>query len=102
MINKLLKSADEQIGQEQWQAAVDLLTKCFNLDPDNLEVLEKRAHCYHKLNKLAKAVNDYNHYLRIEPNNEELAAKRDLVQTILKNSQLDIFACTNTHLDPWN
>jgi tetratricopeptide (TPR) repeat protein len=102
MIEDFLRKADEHIGQEQWQAAVDLLTKAYELDENNLEVLEKRADMYHKLNRLADSVNDFNRYLRINPNNEELLARKELVQTILKNSQLDIYGCTNTHLDPWN
>ena len=102
MIEEYLRKADEHIGQERWQEAVDLLTKAYELDESNLEVLERRADMYHKLNRLADSVNDFNRYLRINPNNEELEARKELVQTILKNSQLDIYGCTNTHLDPWN
>ena len=102
MIKELLNSADEQIGQEHWQEAVGFLTKAYELDQENLEVLEKRADAFHKLNRLADSVNDFNRYLRINPDNETLRARKDLVQTILKNSQLDIYGCTNTHLDPWN
>ena len=99
---ELIKQAEEFIQKNEWQEAVDLLTKAFEMEPDNLEVLEKRAGAYHKLNRLADSVNDYNRYLRINPDNEILRAHKDFVQTILKNSQLDIYGCTNTHLDPWN
>ena len=102
MVEDILKQAEEKIGQEKWLEAVELLTKAYELESDDLEVLQMRAEAYHKLNEWAKALNDYNRYLRINPENEELKAHRDLVQIIIENSQLDIFACTNTHLDPWN
>lgn len=102
MIEILLKKADKQIGQELWLEVVETLSQAYDLDNNNMEVLEKRADAYHKLDRLADAVNDYNSYLRINPDNEILKAKKDIVQTILKNSQLDIYGCTNTHLDPWN
>ena len=102
MIENLLKKADERLAQEQWQEAIVFLTQAYELDAKNLEVLEKRADAYHKLNLLADSVNDFNRYLRIDPENEILRARKDLVEIILKNSQLDIYGCTNTHLDPWN
>lgn len=102
MIEDLLKQAEEKIEQEQWTEAIELLTKAFEMDSTHLTVLQKRADCYHKLNQWPKALNDYNRYLRLNPENEELKAKRDLVEIIIKNGQLDIYACTNTHLDPWN
>lgn len=102
MIEDLLKKADQSLEQEQWQEAIVFLTQAYELDAKNLEVLEKRADTYHKLNRLADSVNDFNRYLRINPDNEILRARKGLVETILKNSQLDIYGCTNTHLDPWN
>jgi len=102
MIEDLLKQAEDKIGKEQCAEAIELLTKALEQDNNHLMVLQKRAECYHKLNQWTKALNDYNRYLRLNPENEELKAHRDLVQIIIKNGQLDIYACTNTHLDPWN
>ena len=101
MENSIEKAA-EYIKQEQWDKALDLLDKAFNSTPENTRVLEMRAEVYHKLNRLADAVNDLNRFLKIEPDNERIIARKDLLQTILKNSQLDVYACTNTHLDPWS
>ena len=101
-IIELIDQADMYIEKQQWQEVVDVLTEAFKLSPENLEVLEKRANAYHKLNRLADSVNDFNRYLSINPEDETLRARKDLVETILKNSQLDIYGCTNTHLDPWN
>jgi len=97
----LLKKAKEKMAHEQWDAALELWDRLYKEDPENTEVLEQRAEVYHKLNRLADAINDLNRYLKILPGDEKIKARKELLQTILKNSQLDIYACTNTHLDPW-
>ncbi len=100
-MNDLINKAKELIAKEQWDAALELLNKAFETDATHTEVLELRAEVYHRLNRLSDGVNDLNRLLKLEPDNEKIKAKKELLQTILKNSQLDIYACTNTHLDPW-
>ena len=100
-MNDLINKAKELIAKEQWDAALELLNKAFEMDATHTEVLELRAEVYHRLNRLSDGVNDLNRLLKLEPDNEKIKAKKELLQTILKNSQLDIYACTNTHLDPW-
>ena len=100
-MNDLINKAKELIAKEQLDAALELLNKAFEMDATHTEVLELRAEVYHRLNRLSDGVNDLNRLLKLEPDNEKIRAKKELLQTILKNSQLDIYACTNTHLDPW-
>jgi tetratricopeptide (TPR) repeat protein len=96
-----IKEAEACIAKEQWDEALSLLNRCFDNDVKNTHVLEMRAEVFHKLNRIADAVNDLNRLLKIEPGNDTIKARKELLQTILKNSQLDVYACTNTHLDPW-
>lgn len=59
------------------------------------------AQVYIKLNEFAKAVNLYIEILMINPEDELAITQKDFVMTILSHGRLDIYACTNTHIDPW-
>lgn len=59
------------------------------------------AQVYTKLDEFAKAVNLYIEILKINPEDELAITKKDTVMTILSQGRLDIYACTNTHIDPW-
>ncbi len=102
IMEDLLAKAAAFMQEEKWEQALELLNTAFEKDEQNTKVLEQRAEVFHKLNRLGDAINDLNRYLKIAPGDEEIKARKELLQTILKNSQLDIYACTNTHLDPWS
>ncbi len=96
-----IKEAEACMEKEQWNEALVLLNEIYKKESDNKSVLLMRADVLHKLNRMADEVNDLNRFLKLDPNNETIIARKELIQTILKNSQLDVYACTNTHLDPW-
>lgn len=102
MIDNFLDKASKEIEEGRLPQAVEWLDKAYELDKSNIQVLEVRADVLHKLNRLADALNDLNRYLALKPNDDKVKTKKELIQIILKNSQLDVYACTNTHLDPWN
>ncbi len=102
MIKRLIKEANSKMEQGQWNEALELIDKAVVLDDENASLLEMRADVYHKLDRLADAVNDLNRYLKLLPDDEKVTTKKELIQLILKNSQLDVYGCTNTHLDPWS
>ncbi len=60
------------------------------------------AKVYIKKEEFSKAVNLYIEILKIDPNDELAKTQKDFVMTILSQGRLDIYACTNTHIDPWN
>ena len=67
-----------------------------------IEARFQLADLYIKKSEYPKAVNVYIEILEIEPSNENALYKKENTMAIVAQSQLDIYACTNTHLDPWN
>jgi tetratricopeptide (TPR) repeat protein len=70
-------------------------------NPDNIELYKKRAAIYYKLNEYGKALNDYYHILEKEPENKEVKTEIEMIKTILRYTNTDIYASTNTNMDPW-
>ncbi len=70
-------------------------------DNDNIEVLHQLAKVYTKRNEFSNAVNKYIEILKLNPDDELAKTQKDFIMTILSQGRLDIYACTNTHIDPW-
>jgi len=70
--------------------------------PENIEIRLKLADAYVKLTEHTKAVNEYIKILEIDPENEEAKIQKEIVHGVVKQSQLDIYGCTNTYMDPWH
>ncbi|RLD43348.1 MAG: hypothetical protein DRI86_10150 [Bacteroidetes bacterium] len=70
--------------------------------PNNIDIRLKLANAYVQIVEHTKAVNEYIKILEIDPNNEEALIQKEIVHGIVKQSQLDIYGCTNTYMDPWN
>ena len=71
-------------------------------DLDNKpNLLHSRAQLYTKIQENSKAINDYIAILKINPKDKEARIKLDMLQTIVKYINTDIYASTNTNMDPW-
>jgi thioredoxin-like negative regulator of GroEL len=78
----------------------DLNTEIKN-DKSNLQAKHQLAKVFTKKNEFSKAVNLYIEILKINPEDELAQTQKDFIMTILSQGRLDIYACTNTHIDPW-
>ena len=65
------------------------------------ESLCLRAEIYQALNKNTDAINDYIEVLKAYGADEEIENRKQILETIVGMTQLDIYACTNLHKDPW-
>lgn len=65
------------------------------------DLLHKRAQLYSKIQENTKAINDYIAILESCPSDKEAQVKLNMLQTIVKYVNTDIYASTNTNLDPW-
>lgn len=90
------------IKEENLSSAIDLATQHLEKNSKNVDLLRLRAQCYSKLNQLPYAINDYNEILKINPNDKEIVGAKMLAEYIVSTSSLDVYASTNTHLDPWD
>ncbi len=79
----------------------EILLKEISENKNDITPLFQLATVYVKLNELVKAINIYITLLEIDPDNENAKFEKDSIQAIVQQSQLDIMACTNTHMDPW-
>lgn len=84
------------------QKAIDFISVQLQHNPSDTTLLKLRAQCFAKLNQLPYAINDYNDILKINPNDSEIIGAKMLAEHIVSTSSLDVYASTNTHLDPWD
>ena len=92
---KIIKLIDN--GQKE--EAEKLLDKI--AENGNLDELKEIIYLYQRLQKYGKAINICNKVLKVEPGNEKVLKQKELLNEILKFTQLDIFAATNLWNDPW-
>lgn len=67
----------------------------------NTDKLHERAELYTSIQNQAKAINDYVAILKINPDDRYAKTRLDMLRTIVRLSNTDIYANPNTNLDPW-
>ena len=80
---------------------LEKLNRELEISPDNPELLDKRAELFYKTGKYGEAINDLNRLLKLKPGDKGVQVRIDLIQTILRYTNTDIYASTNTNMDPW-
>jgi tetratricopeptide (TPR) repeat protein len=98
---KVLKAVREAASSEEIDAALDSLSELMAKMPGHEELYFARAELFYRLNKYGQAINDYLRVLEINPDNKEAAGKIDILKTILRFHNTDIYANPNTDMDPW-
>lgn len=68
---------------------------------DKIGLLHSRAELYTKIQEHSNAINDYIAILKSNPKDKEARIKLDMLKTIVKFVNTDIYASTNTNMDPW-
>lgn len=96
-INNTQPTDNKEISRDNLEILQQLIAK----SPDNAELYFKRAELFFQMNDLGKAINDYRKTLEIEPEYKEAAVKIELITTILRYQNTDIYASPNTDMDPW-
>lgn len=82
-------------------AQIEVINKKI-IDSDNkIDLLYNRAGLYTKLQNHSKAINDYIAVLELDANHKDAKVKLDMLKTIVKFVNTDIYASTNTNMDPW-
>ena len=99
--DKLLKQLQGIEGEENILKAVKMLDEAIKAQPGDEELYFMRAEFFYKLNRYGDAINDYNKVVEINPENKEAAGKIDIIKTILRYNNTDIYASPNTNMDPW-
>ncbi len=97
----LQKQFREAQGETALLKVLALLNKAIETRPDDEELYFMRAELFYKLNRYGKAINDYLKVLELHPEHKEAAGKIDIIKTILRYNNTDIYASPNTNMDPW-
>lgn len=98
---ELLKQLQGIEGEENILKAVKMLDEVIKAQPGDEDLYFMRAEFFYKLNRYGEAINDYRKVLEQNPNNREAAGKIDILNTILRYHNTDIYASPNTDMDPW-
>lgn len=80
---------------------IEKINKEIKTSVNKIPLLHSRAELYTKIQDHSKAINDYIAILKIDPNDKKALVKLDMLQTIVKYTNTDIYASTNTNMDPW-
>ena len=95
------KLFERYINEMPIEELIELLKNEIAVDSLAIDSRFQLAKLYLKKNEFSNAINTFTEILQIEPNNEEATIARENALAIVSQSQLDIYACPNTHIDPW-
>ena len=95
----MLKQLQGIEGEENILKAVKMLDETIKAQPGDEELYFMRAEFFYKLNRYGDAINDYNKVVEINPENKEAAGKIDIIKTILRYNNTDIYASPNTNME---
>ncbi len=83
------------------ESRIKELSDMISVDVQNTDLLYERAGLYTKIQVLGKAINDYLTILGINPDDKQAKVKLEMLKTITRFSNTDIYANPNTNMDPW-
>lgn len=70
-------------------------------ESENTDLLHARAELFTKIQNHSKAINDYLTILKFNPHDKIAEVKLDMLRTIVRYTNIDIYANPNTNMDPW-
>jgi predicted negative regulator of RcsB-dependent stress response len=100
-LKKLAELAEKVSGDEEIEALIHELSSRINADSFNSGLLHLRAELYVKLQQHHKAINDYNLILSKNKSDQKARVQLEMLTTILRYNNTDIYSSTNTNMDPW-
>lgn len=89
------------MNEKHTNSKIKSLEKLISNSPKDIELLFERAELFTSIQQHGNAINDYLTILKIVPDNKIAKTKLELLRTIIKYSNIDIYASTNTNMDPW-
>lgn len=91
----------KSLENKEIRAQIARISKKIGKTEKKISLLHSRAQLYTKIQEHSKAINDYLAILKLDSSDSEAKVKLDMLQTIVKYSNTDIYASTNTNMDPW-
>ena len=97
----VIKKAYKILGKSQVSACINQLNTLLLNSSTDVELLHARAELFEKQQEWAKAINDYLKILSIDKNDKKARTQSEMLKTILRYNNTDIYSSPNTHYDPW-
>ncbi len=98
---ELLGLAAKVTEKEDLQKTAAQLSELLSKSPADTELLYARADLYEKLQKWGEAINDYLQIISVDKNDKKAKTRAEMLRTILRYNNTDIYASPNTNYDPW-
>ncbi len=98
---KILKLATCATEDLQVQQVMKQLNVLLAASPADTELLHARAYLKEKQQKWSEAINDYLQILSIDKNDKKAQTRTEMLKTILRYNNTDIYSSPNTNYDPW-
>ena len=98
---ELLKKAATTTKNRQIQELIGQISELISASPADTELLYARADLYEKLQKWGDAINDYLQIISINKDDQKAQTRAEMLRTILRYNNTDIYASPNTNYDPW-
>ncbi len=100
-MDDIKKRIGKYIKNQEYTKAIDELTERIAINQKNIDLYILRGDVHNIKQEYAKALNDYNKAVKLEPGHKIVTAKIELIKDILKFQALDIYSSTNLNKDPW-
>lgn len=91
----------KEVESNKIQNLIEEISKKIKTTETDLDLLHTRAQLYTKIQEHSNAINDYLAILKSDPSDKEAKVKLDMLKTIVRYTNTDIYASTNTNMDPW-
>jgi len=100
-LKKLGELVDKVSGRKDIEELIKQITTLIDIDDIDSDLLHLRAELYVKIQQNPKAINDYNLILSKNKSDKKALVQLEMLTTILRYSNTDIYSSTNTNMDPW-
>jgi len=100
-LKKLGELVDKVSGKKDIEDLIQQITTLIDVDDIDSNLLHLRAELYVKLQQNDKAINDYNRILSKDKSDKKALVQLEMLTTILRYNNTDIYSSTNTNMDPW-
>jgi len=93
--------AEKVSGNKEIAELIEKVSKLMDEKGADSASLHLRADLYVKMQQHHKAINDYNRILSKNKSDKKAQVQLEMLTTILRYSNTDIYSSTNTNMDPW-
>ncbi len=91
----------DNLESKNIQIQIEDITKNITNTNNDISLLHSRAQLYTKIQRHSNAINDYLTILKLDPSDKEAKVKLDMLRTIVRYTNTNIYASPNTNMDPW-